>query len=72
MNLENESKISQVTPVIKNRPANVGDLRDWVRKLPWKAWKSSTEFKPGESHGQRSLAGYSPWGHKESDMTKVT
>ena len=24
---------------------------------------------PGGSHGQRSLAGYSPWGHKESDMT---
>ena len=27
---------------------------------------------PGESHGQRSLAGYSPWGHKESDTTKHT
>ena len=27
---------------------------------------------PGESHGQRSLAGYSPWGHKELDMTKHT
>ena len=27
-------------------------------------------FLPGEIHGQRSLAGYSPWGHKESDMTK--
>ena len=26
-------------------------------------------FLPGESHGQRSLVGYSPWGHKESDMT---
>ena len=25
---------------------------------------------PGESHGQRSLAGYSPWGHKESDRTE--
>ena len=25
---------------------------------------------PGESHGQRSLVGYSPWGHKESDMTE--
>ena len=29
-------------------------------------------FLPGESHGQRSLVGYSPWGHKESDMTEVT
>ena len=27
-------------------------------------------FLPGKSHGQRSLAGYSPWGHKESDMTE--
>ena len=27
-------------------------------------------FLPGETHGQRSLAGYSPWGHKESDMTE--
>ena len=26
----------------------------------------------GESHGQRSLAGYSPWGHKESDTTEAT
>ena len=29
-------------------------------------------FLPGEFHGQRSLAGYSPWGHKESDMTEMT
>ena len=29
-------------------------------------------FLPAESHGQRSLAGYSPWGGKESDTTKVT
>ena len=27
-------------------------------------------FSPGESHGQRNLAGYSPWGHQESDMTE--
>ena len=27
-------------------------------------------FLPGESHGQRSLVGYSPWGHKETDMTE--
>ena len=27
-------------------------------------------FLPGESHGQRSLAGYGPWGHKESDTTE--
>ena len=43
----------------------------WVRKIPWKrAWPPTPVFWPGESHGQRSLAGYSPWGHKESDMTE--
>ena len=29
-------------------------------------------FSPGESHGQRSLADYSPWGHKESDTTEAS
>ena len=29
-------------------------------------------FLPGESHGQRSLVGYSPWGRQESHMTEVT
>ena len=34
----------------------------WVRKIPWRrAWQPSPVFLPGESHGQRSLAGYSPW-----------
>ena len=32
----------------------------------------SPVFLPGETHGQRSLAGYSPWGCKESDLTEVT
>ena len=45
----------------------------WVRKIPWRrAWQPTPVFLPGESHGQRSLGGYSPWCHKESDMTKVT
>ena len=35
-------------------------------------WQPTTAFLSGESHGQRSLASYSPWGHKESDMTEVT
>ena len=33
-------------------------------------WQPTPVFLPGESHGQGSLAGYSPWGHKELDMTK--
>ena len=32
----------------------------------------ATHSLPGEPHGQRSLVGYSPWGHKESDTTEVT
>ena len=44
----------------------------WVGKMPWRrAWQPTPVFLPGESHGQRSLAGYSPWGHRESDMTEV-
>ena len=35
-------------------------------------WQLTPVFLPGEFHGQRSLAGYSPRGHKESDTTEVT
>ena len=34
--------------------------------------KGMAVFLPGESHGQRNLVGYSPWGHKDSDMTEST
>ena len=44
----------------------------WVAKILEEAWQPTPVFLPGECHGQRSLAGYSPWGHKESDMTEVT
>ena len=36
------------------------------------AWQPTSVFLPGESHGQRILADYSPQGHKESDMTEAT
>ena len=62
--------------VVKNPPASAGDKRHsfnpWVRKIPWRrAGHPTPVFLPGESHGQRSLAGYSPWGHKESDTTEL-
>ena len=45
----------------------------WIRKIPWRrAWQPTSVFLPGESHGHRSLAGYSSWGHTESDMTEAT
>ena len=38
----------------------------WVGKIPWKRkWQPTTVVSPGESHGQRSLVSYSPWGHKD-------
>ena len=45
----------------------------WVRKIPWRrAWEPNPVFLSEESHGQRSLVGYSPWGCKESDMIEET
>ena len=43
----------------------------WVCKIPWgREWQPTPVFLPGESHGQRSLADYSPWGHKDLDTTE--
>ena len=43
----------------------------WVGKVLWRReWQSTPAFLPGESHGQRSPAGHSPWGHKELDTTE--
>ena len=45
----------------------------WVGKIPWRrVWPPTPVSLPGESNGQRSLAGYSPWGRKELDMTEAT
>ena len=43
----------------------------WVRKTPrTRKWYPTPVFLLGESHGWRSLVGYSPWGHKESESTE--
>ena len=43
----------------------------WVGKIPWRRKCQPTPvLLPGKSHGWRSLVGYSPWGHKESDTTE--
>ena len=50
---------------------NLCNADPWVRKIPWRReWQPTPVFLPGESHGQSSLVGYSPWGHKELDMTE--
>ena len=58
--------------VEKNLPAMQETwVYPWVRKIPWrKEWLPTPVFLPREFYGQRSLVGYSPWGHKESDMTE--
>ena len=65
---------SQVVLVVKNLPASVGDTRD-VGLIPgsgrFPAVGSGNPLQlPGKFHGQRSLAGYGPCGHKESVMTE--
>ena len=45
----------------------------WVGKIPWRrAWQPTLVSLPGEPHGLRSLVGYSPQGHKDSDTTEAT
>ena len=66
-----------MTPVVKNPPANAGDVRlgfdPWIGKIFWRrAWQPTPVFLPGEFSEQRSLTGYGLWGHKESDMTEAT
>ena len=44
----------------------------WVEKIPWRrAWQPTPVFLPGGSPGQRSLAGYNPWGHTELNTTEM-
>ena len=44
----------------------------WVGRIPWRRkWQPSTVLLPGKPHGQRSLAGYSPWGHTELDTAEA-
>ena len=56
--------------VVKNSPANGGDagsIHPWVGKIPWRRkWQPTPVFLPGKSHGQRSLADYSPWGRRRA------
>ena len=58
----------------KASACNVGDPGSipGSGKIPWRRkWQPTPVFLPGESHGWRSLIGYSPWGCKELDMTEL-
>ena len=59
----------------KNLPADAGDTSSisGAGRFPWsKKLQCAPVFLPGKFHGQRSLAGCGPWGHKESDVTEHT
>ena len=62
--------------MVKNLPAKARDARDvgfdsWVGKISRsRKWHPTAVFLPGKFHGQRILAGYSPWGCTESDRTE--
>ena len=64
--------------VVKNPPASAGDVRNagsipGSGRFPWRRkWQPTTAFVAGKSRGQRSLVGYSPGGHRESDTTELT
>ena len=65
-------KAFQGPQLVKNLPAIQETWFDpWVGKIPWRrTWQPISVFLLENPHRQRSLAGYSPWGHKKSDTTK--
>ena len=61
-----------VAQTVKNLPAiQETQFRSLGQEDPLeKGWQLTPVFRPGEFQGQRSLAGYDPWGRKESDVTE--
>ena len=57
---------SLIAQLVKNLPAvQETQVQSLGRNIPWRrAWQPTSVFLPGESHGQRSLVGYSPLGQK--------
>ena len=54
-------------PWLSDKECKIWGFYPWVGKIPWRRkWQPTSVFLPGKSHGQRSLAGYSPWGPKKS------
>ena len=64
-------KLSLVAQMVKICLQDKRPFSPCVGKIPWRRkWQPTLVFLPGESHGQRSLVDYSPWGRKELDMTE--
>ena len=65
--------VSGKESVCQSRSYRVRMFSPWVGKIPWRRkWQHTPVFLPGESQGERSLAGYSPQGCKEWDTTEAT
>jgi len=63
--------LSSEEPTCQSRRCRRTRSDTWIGKIPWRRKRQPTPvFLPGESHGQRSLVGCSPWGCKESDATE--
>ena len=72
---ENKKRVSLKPKTSALRKARVNTycclLLSWVQKIPWRrAGQPTPVFLPGESHGQRSLVGYSPQGPKDPVTTE--
>ena len=72
--IQGASFAGQLVKNLPNQECRRPGFNSQVRKIPWRRkWQPTPIFLPGESHRQRSLAGYSLWGHKSqtwlSDQT---
>ena len=64
---------SSKEPACQRRRCKRCGFNSWVGKIPWrKKWQPTSVFFPGDSHGQRSLVGYSPQGRKKLDTSEGT
>ena len=61
-----------MSQMVKNHPSmRETQVQSLGLEDPWRReWMPTPVFLPGKSHGLKSLTGYSPWGHKESDTTE--
>ena len=62
--------VSGKEPACQCRRCKRCEFDPWVWKIPWnRKWQPSPVLSPGKFRGQRSLVSYSPWGHRELDLT---
>ena len=65
-------KTNKKTPACQGRKHKRCRVDPCVGEIFWRRkWQPTPVFLKGETHGQRNLAGYGPWGHKELDMTEA-